>query len=86
MTITAPPPMLTPPRVAQHFGVSADKVRAWITSGQLDAIDVSTRPGGRPRWRISEANLLEFEARRAATPPPKPKRRRRRDPAITEYF
>jgi len=43
------PAMLTPPKLAKRLGVSADKVRGWIKSGQLAATDVCNRPGGRPR-------------------------------------
>ena len=77
-----------PREIAERYRVSVDKVLAWIRSGELVAIDVSTNAKrGKPRWRISEADLATFEARRTATPPsPKTKRRRRRDPAVIEYF
>ena len=78
---------LTPPQYAKKLGISPDKVLAWIRSGELRAINVAAKPGGRPRWRISEAAIEAFEARRSATPPTKPVRRRRRNPAdVIEYF
>ena len=78
---------LTPPQVAEQYGVSPDKIRGWIVSGQLRAIDVSTRPGvGRPRWRIHPTDLIVFENSRAARPPAKTARRRRKPADVIEYF
>ena len=57
---------LTPPEVASRFGVSSDKVLAWIKSGELRAINAATRSAGRPRYLIDVADLAVFEARRAA--------------------
>ena len=77
---------LTPPEIAERYRISPDKVRQWIESGQLRAVDVSVKPGtGRPRWRIHPADLIAFESSRTATPPVKPQRRRK--PAnVVEYF
>ncbi len=78
---------LSPPAFAKRYGVNPDKVHTWIRNGELAAIDVSTKPTGRPRWRIMPEAVEAFEARRAAKPPaPKPKRRRRTstDPVV-EY-
>lgn len=78
---------LTPPEVAKRYRVSSDKVRGWIVSGQLRAVDVSAEPGtGKPRWRIHPCDLVAFENVRTAQPPAKPTRRRRKDPNVTEYF
>ena len=70
-------PKLTPVQIAKRYGVSADKVRGWIYSGELRAINVATRPGGRPRYAIDEADLLEFESRRQVQPQENPPRSRR---------
>ena len=79
--------LLTPPQVAERFGVSPDKVRAWIASGELAATNVATRPSGRPRWRISAAALAAFEAaRQGERPTPKPRRRRKRQPDVIQFF
>jgi len=68
--------MLTPPQVARRLGVAADKVRAWIRSGELPAMDVSLRHGlGRPRWRVTESDLDAFIRRRSAEPRRAPSRR-----------
>jgi len=83
----ATPLHTTPPQLARRYGVSPDKVVAWIRSGQLRAVNVASTLSGRPRWRIAEADIVAFELRRSATPAPKTTRRRRRtSPGITEYF
>jgi excisionase family DNA binding protein len=77
---------LTPPEVARRYGVSAEKVVAWIRTGELRAINLALRRSGRPRWRIDHADLLAFESRRAAVPSPPTSRRRRKSPDVIEYF
>lgn len=62
---------LTPPQVAERYGVSADNVLAWIHSGELRAVNVAAKVGGRPRYRIDAADLLAFEQKRATSPIPK---------------
>ncbi len=78
----------TPPKYAEELGVNADKVLAWIRSGELCAIDVSAKRGGRPRWRITPEAITEFEARRSAMVPAKTttRRRRRTSPDVIEFF
>lgn len=77
----------TPPQVAERFGVSADKVLAWVRSGELRAIDAATRKGERPRYLIDESDLAEFERSRAVVPPtPVARAPRRRDlPEVPQY-
>ena len=78
---------ITPPALAKQWGVSADKVLAFIRRGELRAIDISTNRGGRPRYLIDRKDIEAFELSRAVIPPaPRQKRRRWRDPAIKEYF
>ena len=77
----------TPPEVAERYRVSSDTVRGWIVSGQLRAIDISTKPGhGKPRWRILACDLAAFENQRAGTPPVKVTRRRRKPKGIVDIF
>ena len=71
------PRYLTPPSLAQQYGVKPDKVLAWIARGELRAVNVANRIGGRPRWRISPEAIAEFENRRAAKPEVKRPRRKR---------
>ena len=73
--------------VAASRSVKEDTVLNWIHSGELVAIDVSSRSGGRPHWRIAETALTKFDRSRAALASPPIKRvRRRRDPAVIEFF
>lgn len=58
--------MLTCGEIAEQFQIDADTVRAWCCSGALKAINVAKNPRGpKPRWRISEAELAEFMAKRS---------------------
>ena len=77
---------LSPPEIAKRYGVDPHKIIQWIRRGELIAIDVSSTPGGRPRYRISPADLAIFEATRTAGPTPKAIRRRRKDPSVTKFF
>lgn len=71
--------VITPPQLACQYGVSREKIIAWIESGELRAINLSTRPSDQPRWAIDLDDLAEFERRRQAVPPtPKPQRQKRR--------
>jgi excisionase family DNA binding protein len=58
-------------QIAQRYGVSTATVTAWITAGELRAVNVSrSRSSRKPRYRITAAALEAFEAARApdATP------------------
>lgn len=65
----------TPPEVARRYRIDAKKVAAWCASGKLRAVNVSN--GHRPRWRISDEALREFEAGRTSRPAVKPSRQKR---------
>lgn len=77
---------ITPPELARRWGISADKVLAWIRSGELKAIDAATKRGGRPRFLIDNSDIAEFEARRIARSVVRPIRRRRRGDTQTIQF
>ena len=81
---------LTPPELAEHLGVKASKVITWIKNGELEALNVATDPGGRPRFRISREAVKKFEQRRATQPLPKPpkkyRRRKNTDGGFVEYI
>ena len=77
---------LSPPQIARRWGVSPQKMLAWIGSGELRAINAATRLGGRPRFLIDVADLAAFEERRAVVATPAAVRRRRRDIGITKFF
>jgi transposase len=76
----------TPPKVAKRYGVSEDKVLGWINRGELRAINVAARLGGRPRWRIPEDAIVEFEAARSAQPSVRTTRRRRKQEHVIQFF
>ena len=78
---------VSPKQVAERYGCKSDTVLTWIHSGELRAIDVSSRKSTRPRFRIDPDDLAAFENRRSVQARPKIQRRRRRkDPRIIEYF
>jgi excisionase family DNA binding protein len=74
--------------VARHLRVSRSKILGWIAAGELRAVNVARRRGGRPRWLVPADALLEFEQRRAAVPAaePGPRRRRAAPAGVVEYF
>jgi excisionase family DNA binding protein len=67
----------TPNELAKILRVNADRVRAWIKSGELPAINTASARCGKPRFVILPHHLAEFEKRRQAAETPKPERRRR---------
>ena len=79
---------LTPPEVAQLWGVSVGTIMTWIRNGELRAINLAKRLGGRPRYRIDVADLKDFENRRAYQPNvPVPRRpRKRRDNNVIQFY
>jgi excisionase family DNA binding protein len=76
---------LTPREVARLLRVSPDRVRAWIASGELGAIDTARHRCGRPRYVVLPHHLAALEAARRAGPPPRPPRRRSR-PCLVDYY
>ena len=77
---------LTVREVARRYRVGEDKVRAWIRSGELRAINTAAVVCGKCRWVIPPEALSEFERRRGASPPqPKPRQKRRQQGAIDFY-
>jgi hypothetical protein len=67
--------------IAETLHIDPMKILGWIRSGELRAIDISERKGGRPRWRIPRESWDAFCAARsnqATLPPPRATRRRRR--------
>jgi excisionase family DNA binding protein len=50
--------------LCERYGVGEHTVLAWIHRGELRAIDVSRKRGGRPKWRITAEALEAFELSR----------------------
>ena len=70
---------LTTQEVADRYRCGVEKILQWIAHGDLTAVNVAARGGGKPRWRISAEALAEFERRRSTVPPlPMPTRRTRK--------
>jgi excisionase family DNA binding protein len=76
---------MTPRELARLLRVSPDRVRAWIATGELPALNVARHRCGRPRFVILPHHLAEWERMRQAAPPAKPPRRRHR-PAVVDYY
>ena len=67
---------LTPPQVAKMIGVKPDKILYWIHTGQLPAVNVAKKEGGRPQYAVTATGLDVFTTRRSTRPPVKVKRAR----------
>lgn len=63
-----------------------DRVRGWIKSGILKAVNTSDSTVAKPRYVVPPEALAEFERVRSAAPPPKPQSARRRPAGQTDYF
>jgi len=50
--------------ICRRLGVGEHTVLRWIHHGELRAFNVARRRDGKPRWRITESALAEFEASR----------------------
>jgi hypothetical protein len=78
---------LSPQDIATSRGINVLKPLTWIKTGELKAVNVATKAGGLPRWRISPAALEAFDAARAAIPQaPVTRRPRRKAGHVVEYF
>lgn len=64
----------TTKQVAERWGVSPNKVQAWIRSGDLAAFNVASAACSRPRYRVAERAIRDFEESRSVSPPPTPRR------------
>lgn len=72
--------------LCERYGVGEHTVLGWIRRGELRAIDVSRKAGGRPKWRITAEALAAFEIARTPTPPAPTKRRKRRSSGVIEFY
>jgi hypothetical protein len=76
---------LTPREVARLYRVSPDRVRAWIQTGELKAINTARARCTRPRFIVLPRHLQEFERSRQVSLPTKPPRRRSR-PCQVDFY
>lgn len=59
---------LTPPQVAEEFGVATAKVITWIRTGELTALNLANRGCRRPRYAIPLDALDDFRRSRQVVP------------------
>jgi excisionase family DNA binding protein len=76
----------TPNELARVLRVSPDRVRAWIKSGELGAIDTARIRCGRPRYVILPRHVAAFERARQTATPAMPAQRRRKRTVEVDYF
>lgn len=77
---------LTPPALAQRWGISPDKVHSWIRPGQLRAINASAKLGGRARYLIDTVDIAAFERQRANCPPAPTRRTKNSAEDVIHFF
>lgn len=77
---------LTPPIIAKRLHISCEKIIGWLLAGELRGSNLAARTGGRPRYRVSEADLAEFLERRSASVKPSIPRRRARASTSTKSY
>ena len=51
---------------AKRLRIRPETIREWIKSGELKAINVASADSIRPKWRISQEAIDDFEARRSS--------------------
>jgi hypothetical protein len=74
--------------IVKRFGVNEHAVLGWIKNRELRAINVGRSQGKKkPRWRISQAALEDFERSRTSAPlAQEHKVTRRRAPQVVDMF
>jgi hypothetical protein len=81
-----PTTMMNPGMIATRYGISPDKVLAWIHSGELRAINIAKTRASRPRWVISTDDLAAFERSRECVPHTRHSHHRHCRKEVTEFF
>lgn len=79
----------TPPEVGKLLKIAPESVIAMVRRGELLGFDVASPGSSRPRFRITEAALADFVARREIKTPPPTVRRKRKPAAVSDrkdYF
>jgi hypothetical protein len=72
--------------LCERFAVGEHTVLGWIRRGELRAVNVSRKPGGRPKWRVTAEALAAFELLRTPAPPPPRSRRRKKAADVLEFY
>jgi len=69
--------LLSPTTVARQLGLRDATIYSLIRRGELRAVDLAAKRGGRPRFRIPAEAIEEFLLKRTVTPAVKQARRRK---------
>jgi excisionase family DNA binding protein len=75
--------------LCDRYGITEHTVLGWIRSGELRAVNVGRAPGKiKPRWRITQDALDDFERLRsnAQAVAVAPRRRKRHEPEVIEFY
>ena len=72
--------------LCERFAVGEHTVLAWIRRGELKAINVSSKPGGRPKWRVTQQALEAFELLRTPTSTKPRAHDRKRPSGVVEFY
>jgi transposase len=71
----------------QRYGVTEHTIIHWIRTGQLSAINVGVDPGKKkPRYRITQQAIEQFELARSTIPPLPRTGRHKRHPKVIEFY
>ena len=79
----------SPPALGKLYGITPEKIIAWIRSGELLALDVTASPGNtKPRYRVRGSDWEAFLKRREVCPRPEQptRQRRKKQSTVTEFF
>ncbi|MFO0819066.1 MAG: helix-turn-helix domain-containing protein [Pirellulales bacterium] len=77
---------LSPPKVAELLGVGVAKIHYWIDAGEIEAVNLATEIGKRPRWGVSLESIDRFKTRRASIQPRQTPKRPRKPFESRRYF
>lgn len=83
---TLPAHGLTVRETARYLRVSPARVRGWIRSGRLGAVNTADHRCGKPRWVILPEHLRQWAQAHAAAQQAEPAPRRRKRMAIVDYY
>ena len=72
--------------LAARYRVGEDKVRTWIKSGELAAINTAAVACAKPRYVVTADAIHDFERRRNAATPAPTKKARRKITDLIDYY
>ena len=72
--------------LAARYRVGEDKIRGWIKSGELSAINTAAVACAKPRYVVTADAIHDFERRRHAGPTTPTKKTRRKKTDLIDYY